>query len=247
MNSGDLGAPAFAWVTSLGAISGAASVLVFRRWTDNERLRQTANRIVAHLLEISLFAEEPRFVLRAQRDLIVENGRLLRQLARPSLFLVVPFAVLLATIDLFFGHVPLRPGETELVTVQFKSTGTTAHLKVPSGIEVDGPPVYIPVERQLVWQIHADSAAKGEAVLSTGETTIGKRITAGNGFSFVSAERGASLWHSLLHPGEWPFSSNIIDSIKIGYRTATVFHAHWLWWFGLSSVLGAGLPAVRRS
>ena len=67
---------AFAWLIALGGLSGAAAMFVYRRFTDASRFRRTVNQIVAHLLEILLFAEEPRLVLRAQRDLLVANGRL---------------------------------------------------------------------------------------------------------------------------------------------------------------------------
>ncbi len=78
-------------------------------WPDRERLRQSANRIIAHLLEIRLFWDEPSLVLRAQRDLIVENGRFLRQLILPALILSLPFAAL------YFW--PARPWRGESVIV----------------------------------------------------------------------------------------------------------------------------------
>ena len=78
-------------------------------WPDRERLRQSANRIIAHLLEIRLFWDEPSLVLRAQRDLIVENGRFLRQLILPALILSLPFA------SLYFW--PARPWRGESVIV----------------------------------------------------------------------------------------------------------------------------------
>jgi hypothetical protein len=111
---------------------------------------------------------------------------------------------------------------------------------------VDGPPVYVPVERQLVWQVRSDGVTNGELRISTGIAPISKRVTAGSGLSAVSEVRAGSVWQFFLHPGEWPFSSEVIDSIKIGYRPATVFHAPWSWWFGLSSLLGAGLLALLR-
>ncbi len=78
-------------------------------WPDRVRLRQSVNRIIAHLLEIRLFWDEPSLVLRAQWDLIVENGRLLKQLALPALILSLPFAVF------YFWPAPKWRGETVIV------------------------------------------------------------------------------------------------------------------------------------
>jgi len=164
------------WVIVLGAISGIVSLRVFQRWTKHELFRQSANRIVAHLLEIQLFAEEPRVVVRAQWDLILENGRILRLLARPLLILLVPYAILLAAMDSFFGHVPLPPGSTTLVTVQLKDSEARARLEAPPGIRVDEPPVYVQADRQMVWQVHVVGATTGVLRISTGGTTVEKKL-----------------------------------------------------------------------
>lgn len=234
---------AFAWLIALGGFSGAAAVLVFRRFTDAGRLRHTVNQIVAHLLEIPLFAEEPRVVLRAQRDLLVANGRLLVQLALPSVLLFLPFAVLFATVEQFFGHLPLRPGETALVTVQYIGSPPKVVLGRPFGIEVDTPPVCIPSEHLLVWRIHATSALEGEFRLSVNGMAIRKRIRVSSGFAWTPVRRSGSLMQFLRRPGEWPFSSRVIDYIEIGYRPARIFNAPWLLWFCVGSILGAILSA----
>ena len=220
-------------------------MFVYRRFTDASRFRRTVNQIVAHLLEILLFAEEPRLVLRAQRDLLVANGRLLRQLAVPSLVLFVPFAILLAILDQFFGHLPLRPGETALVTVQYRGSAPQAVLGRPFGIEVDSPPVSIPSERQLVWRIHARSTVDGELRLLVHGTAIRKKIRVSNGFGWTPVRRNGSLLECVRYPGEWPFSSRTIRYIEINYRPARIFHLPWLVWFGLASILGAGISASR--
>jgi predicted AlkP superfamily phosphohydrolase/phosphomutase len=229
----------------VGGFSGAAALAVFRRFTNPSHLRRTVNQILAHLLEIPLFADEPRIVLRAQRDLLIANVRLLRQLALPSLLLLLPFAILLTTLDQFFGQLPLRVGETALVTVQYQGPLPRALLKPPSGIAVDTPPVCIPSERQIVWRLHAKDNVTGELQLSTDDATIAKQIVVANGFAWSPVHRGGSFLAFLRHPGEWPFSSGTIQSIEIAYPPARIFHAPWLLWFSFASFLGAGLCSRR--
>ncbi len=223
MNAGELGTAAFAWVVVLGALAGAGSFFVFKRYTDSDQLRVSANRIIAHLMEIQLFADEPRLVLRAQWDLIRANGRILLQVALPSLLLLVPFAVLIGAGDLFFAHAPLRPGETALVTLVSKdSQHPDVRLEAPNGISVEGPPVWIPVERQLVWRVRATGVAAGDLRIARKESPITKSIRAGEGFSLLSRGR----------------------TVEIGYRVATIFHVYWLVWFCLSSLVCAGVFAA---
>ncbi len=78
-------------------------------WPDRQRLRQSVNRIIAHLLEIRLFWDDPSLVWRAQRDLIVENGRLLKQILLPAIILSLPFTVF------YFWPAPRWRGESLIV------------------------------------------------------------------------------------------------------------------------------------
>lgn len=79
-------------------------------WPDRERVRASANRILAHLWEIRLFWDEPSLVLRAQRDLLVENGRLLKLLAVPLLLSSLPMLIVFA-----LWHRPLHSQEKVIV------------------------------------------------------------------------------------------------------------------------------------
>src|SRR6266700_6999095 len=96
-------------------------MLVFRRFTNPESLRRTVNRILAHVLEFRLFLDEPAIILRAQRDLIVENVRLLGQIALPCLILAIPSALLYEPLDRHFGYGPLRVGEPVVVSAPLDS------------------------------------------------------------------------------------------------------------------------------
>jgi len=146
---------AFAWVVILGAASGAAALVVFERFTNHDRLRRAANQIIAHLLEVQLFLDEPRLVLRAQRDLITANGRLLWQLLLPSLILAAPFALLFGAMNQCFGFAPLQSGETTLATVHYKAAPPTSPPQLPAALEIDAPPVHIPADHEIVYRLHA--------------------------------------------------------------------------------------------
>ncbi len=151
---------AFAWVVALGALSGAATLIVFERFTNHDRLRRAVNQIIAHLLEVQLFLDEPRLVLRAQRDLLAANGRLLLQLVLPSLILALPFALLFAIMNQCFGFAPIQPGETALVTVHYKNSPPESQPQLPRGLEIDAPPVHIPSAHQIVWRTHATNRVR---------------------------------------------------------------------------------------
>jgi hypothetical protein len=150
---------AFLELALLSAAYGLGAMLTFRRFIDAAPLHRTSNRILAHVLEFRLFLDEPRMVLRAQRELIGENIRLLRQIALPCALPAILFALFYGPLDRHFGHGPLRSGESVVVTAPMAS-GLT-ELQAPAGVVVETPGVRVERTREISWRVRAVSATYG--------------------------------------------------------------------------------------
>lgn len=217
---------------------------VFRSFSNQDAIRRASNRLVAHLMEFRLFIDEPALILRAQRDLLIENGRLLRLVFVPSLILAVLFFILIPQLDSVYGKAPLKAGEPAVVTVEMKDGIATAPpltLKVPAGISVETPGVHIPRLHQISWRIrpHAGAAAKLEVIGAS--HPIAKTVASGGGFHRLSEQRSTGLGRFVLNPVESPFSDASIRAIDVQYPAATVLHLHWLVWFSVISTAAAVL------
>ena len=132
----------------LSALCGIVTGLVFRRFGSGG-LRQTVNRLLAHLMELRLFLDEPALVWRAQRDLLRENLRMFRQIALPCLITAPLMALVLWQGDLFYGHGPLRAGEAVVIT----SHDLNARLDAPADVVVESPGVRIPRLTEVSWRV----------------------------------------------------------------------------------------------
>jgi len=146
----------------LSALCGIVTGLVFRRFGSGG-LKQTVNRILAHLMELRLFLDEPALVWRAQRDLLRENLRLFRHIALPCLITAPLMALVLWQGDLFYGHGPLRAGEAVVVTAR----DLNARLEAPADVAVESPAVRIPRLNEVSWRVrpvHEFSGSLGKGV-----------------------------------------------------------------------------------
>jgi arylsulfatase A-like enzyme len=137
----------------LSALCGIATAFVFRRFASGDT-RQTVNRILAHLIELRLFLDEPRVILHAQRDLLRENLRLFGQIAVPSLITAPLLVLVMWQADAVYGRAPLRAGEAVVVTAHIKA-GNLADLRMeaPEGVAVETSGVRIPRLREVSWRI----------------------------------------------------------------------------------------------
>ena len=95
---------------------GLASAMQFRHLADWTDIRATVDRMIAHVLEIALFSDEPVLVWRAQGRIWLENWKLLRRLAVPVIGSAVLFALVAAAGGDSFSRGPLRRGETAVVS-----------------------------------------------------------------------------------------------------------------------------------
>lgn len=138
----------------LGALYGLAAAIFFRAATDAGRLRVARNRLIARVLELHLFIDEPALVLRSYRDLTIENLRLLRLIALPCAILAAVFAAAYLPMDRRFGHAPLRPGETATVIAPNQ-------VGAVRGLTVETPPVRIRRSGLVAWRVRANGSPIG--------------------------------------------------------------------------------------
>jgi hypothetical protein len=193
----------------ISAIYGAVAALVFRRLTDRVSVQRSVNRILAHVMELGLFLDSPALVMRAQRDLLRENLRLLRLVIIPGAILAVLFAVLYPPMDAIYGHAPLTVGEPSVVTVHLKAM-QPVRLEAPEGVAVETPGVRIVRDREISWRVRPLRRSTGD-------------------WKFYVANRVVTAGFFLRDPA--------VQDIEIRYPRAAILGFSWLVWFlGISSV-----------
>src|SRR5580704_6395975 len=135
----------------LSVFCGIVTAFVFRRFASGNA-RQTVNRILAHVMEMRLFLDEPRLVWNAQCDLLRENLRLFAQIAVPSLITAPLLALVMWQADAVYGRAPLRAGEAVVVTAHLKN-GNDAQIEAPPDVVIETPGVRILRAREVSWRI----------------------------------------------------------------------------------------------
>lgn len=194
-------------IALLGIVYGVAAVLIFRRFTDGAAIGRSVNRILAHVMELSLFLDSPGLVLRAQRDLLRENGRLLRLVAVPGVTLAVLFAVLYLPMDAMFGHGPLVVGEPSVITVQMKGALMPVQLEAPDGISVETPGVRSVRDGQISWRVRPLRQSTGDF-----KFLIGNRVVTRSVFLRDPAIRSIEIRYPKV--AIWGFLFAVISSIS---------------------------------
>jgi uncharacterized membrane protein (DUF106 family) len=237
-------APPVASLTVFSALAGVAMLWVFRKTSDQARIRAVKRKVYAYLLEMRVYADEPRAIWRAQGALMKANLRYMGLALRPALWMAVPLAILLVHLEAFYGRAPLPLNRPALVTAALRAdaVGPTPELVPPPGFEVTAPPVRISDERQVSWRI-LPRAASGNLQFHFNGQNFTKVIEAGGPPRFVPGRRVHSAWEALWHPDEPRIPFAEVEWVDIAYPAAYIplfgLHVNWLVWFLIVSMLSA--------
>ncbi|MBZ0168055.1 hypothetical protein MELA_02408 [Candidatus Methylomirabilis lanthanidiphila] len=246
------------WALSLFSfVAGLLMLLIFRYTSNQRRIRETKNVIKAHVLELWLFRDDLRIMLSAQGRILRLNGRYLRLAMKPMLFLIIPMVLILLSLENWFGHRPLHPGEAAIVSMRV-SDGETgllerASLEGNKGLTVETPPLRVPQAKEVDWRVRADGLGVHNVSIDVFGHRLEKQIVVSQGLVRVSLSRVRSeLWQGLLHPGEpsIPPQSGI-ERIDIHYPARFVkivdWNIHWLlYFFVLSTIFAFGFKRMFR-
>jgi hypothetical protein len=191
---------------TVASVYGSGGAYLFRRFTDPARARSAMNRLLAHVMELHLYAEEPRLVLRAQRDLLAANFHLLRLFVTPLVSLAILFALLAGTGYRWFDTGSLHAGTSAIARARSIDAGLK--LLTPNGIEVETPALRLPNEDTTLWRVRATTDRPGPLTTNAGQPVVldlpGARyfgLSWLNAFALISllAGSGAHILFQKLH------------------------------------------------
>lgn len=249
------GAHPWAGLVLVSLVTGAVLLIVFRYTSNQRAIRATKDRILAHLLEVVLYRDQMRVVVRAQARLAVDNLRYLGYALVPLACMVVPVGLLLMQLDLRYGHRPLRTGEAAIVAVKLKpgSDLDRVALSTQEGVKVETESLRIPALSEVDWRVRAISPGAHDIRISAAGEEMTKQLVVGKRAPRVSVARaGGGLVSQFLHPGEPPLPPvGPVESVTVSYPSADLRllgrSVHWLWpWLVISMVFGYALKGPLR-
>lgn len=242
-------------LTVISLVTGGVLLLVFR-YTSNQRgIRQAKNQIVAGLLEVLLYRDEMRVVLRAQARLAKDNLRYLGHALVPLVFMIVPVAFLLIQTDLRYGRRPLQEGETTIVALKLDPGVNLDEVSLSAGPEivVETDSLRIPALQEVDWRVRAAAAGQHELRFQVGDDELVKHIVVGNWRGRVSSARvDGGIEAQFLHPGEPAIPAGVpVKQATVSYPPAEMrlfgWRMHWVWpWLIISMAFGYALKGPLR-
>jgi hypothetical protein len=243
------------WLSATLAAAGTGLLLlVVFKYTSNQRaLKAVRNDVKAHLLALRLFKDSPSVTLRAQGRILAGAVRLLALAIVPMLVMLVPVALILGQLSLWYQVRPLRVGEDAVVTVALSDAGSSwpeVCLEPTGAVEVTLGPVRVLSKRELCWNLRGRRRGQHRLVFHVNGQAVAKELAVGDGFLRVSTRRPGWDWsEALLHPAEEPLGpESPVRSIAIDYPRRASWtsgtDAWVIYWFAVSMVAALAFRRV---
>lgn len=224
-------------------------LIVFRHTSDQTQIKETKDRIKAHVFEIRIFKDDVRILLSAQKNVVLYNLKYLRHFVRPVLVMVVPVAVVLLQLEGWFGYRPLKPGESAIVSMrtsqETEKETEKATLAAEKGLTVETPPLRIPGE-EVDWRVRADEPGEHTLSLTIGEQVVQKKVIVSSDGSLARISPGAATASLMLgaflnSDQESPLVRAAAQFIEVEYPSRVIrvlgWELHWILVFFIFSTI----------
>jgi len=120
------------WSLTLFSLLIAILMLLIFRYTSNQKeIKETKSKIRAYIYELRLFKDELGLVLSAQKNVFLQNLKYIKYALKPMIFMIIPMAIILIQLDSWYGHKPLSPEESTIVSLILSD-----NLKTPEDISI---------------------------------------------------------------------------------------------------------------
>lgn len=235
------GLPPLAVMLALAFVTALVVLGVMKVASNQARMTAAKRRIHADLLEMRLYNDDVRALLRAQGSLLRHNAAYIWLSLVPLLITALPLTLAIAQVQSWYGYTGLVPGQPTLVTADLRGPAPGALPTLEAGspgdaaIDADGPGMYFPSLQQVVWRVvpHAPGP-QVVRVRVAGAAAIEKTVFVGPGPARRSPSReGPDLVAELLYPSEPPLPMDSpVAAIRVDYPERALallgFELHWL-------------------
>ncbi|MFH1749243.1 MAG: hypothetical protein ABIG44_19605 [Planctomycetota bacterium] len=222
--------------TIISALTGVLLLIVFKYTSNQPAIGRVKDYIKVNLLTLKLFKDDLGVTFRAQGRVFLGALWLLGYSVKPLLVMILPVALGLGQMGLWYQQRPLHSGEEALVTMELAGAPQTAlpaaRIVAIPGAEVSIGPVRVFSKRQVCWQIRARQSGRHRIIFEVDGQRVEKELAIGTDFMRVSAVRPPRDWTALLlHPLERPFAQDsLVQSISIEYPPRVSWTSGTDWW-----------------
>ncbi len=237
-------------------LSGVWMILLFKRTSPQESIRNLRRKMGAQALGMLLFLSSPLQVFRLAGGLLWSNFRYLAMILLPLVVIALPFGLTYGQLEARYAHDYLTPGDTLTATLGFSASVPRDEDVISSSDELMPIPPLVTVDslRQVSLRLRTEGEGPRSITVAGAVLPVGRRSLRSGRIVYGGAETPSLA--ALFRPANRLISSVPGDSLSSFRVFLRDREYHLLWsgwsWFAvflvfstLSAVAGAVVFKVR--
>ncbi|MFC1814564.1 hypothetical protein ACFL0M_01220 [Thermodesulfobacteriota bacterium] len=249
--------PTYVDIIIISAISALIFLVIFKKTSNQEMIRQYKNKIFAHILEIRLYKDQPILTIKIIFSILRYNLIYLRYTLVPLLVMFPIIVVISVQLNNRYGYAPLASNlrfiiraELDKAVVADVSRGLERiRLETSDGIIVETSPMRIISQASIFWRAKVIGSKGNQQFcrirIDGNRDTLEKKIFTNRTNHRFSPERTKWRLNSLFISNAEDFipKSSPFKAISISYNRATYSFLKWgmdpiIIYFILTLILG---------
>ncbi len=237
---------AYAGLILVSIVTGGVMLFLFKLTSNQQAMKEVKTRISAYFLEMRLYKEDVSVVVTSQRNILKANMVYMKLAVIPALVMIVPVLLIMVQLNLRYGQVGFRPGDSAMVKVKVEEgvdvVKNRMALKIDRGIEKASPAVRIPSLKEIDWKIKLTDTGVHNLTLetATGDVTLPVYATT-RLVPIHGIFKKSSFWETVFNPGAPRIPNEApIKSVEILYPEMSFdwgfIDLSWLWSFLIISM-----------
>jgi len=242
--------PPFFGILLLSLLTSLFVLVVYRAVSSPAKVKETKNRIKAHILAIRLYRDFWRTIVSSFFKSLFYTGKYFLLNLGPLLLVLPLMFLLFVQMDIRYGMRPFKPGESIAVKASFAGeiAGVEAALAPSANFRAAMNPVHVDALREIDWKLKAGAAGAAAIAITVDGVTVRKNLVIGDRLPALSNRRlaASSLAH-FIYPAEKLLEARApVRSIAIAYPARSInflgLHTHWLvYYLALTMIIALAL------
>lgn len=231
--------PALVGLCIISLLSAVILLAVFKKLSNQEKIKLHKNKIFGHFLEIALYRDDFRRAIFNQLGILKHNLIYLRYFGFPLLILSLPMILVCMQLQYRLGYQPLHSGDSFIIQAQLEGTNQQASGQTPisietsDGITLETPQLYDRTSGRSFWRAKITDPTDHDFITishpnAKEKVTKTLATTKAHPKRFTAETTKLQSLSDLLYSGENPIPpKSPIQSIRVSYRPAEYPFLTW--------------------
>ena len=225
----------------ISAMSAFIFLVIFQKLSNQGMIRRYKNRMIAHILEIRLYKDQPIRTVKSILNILWCNMAYLRYTLVPMAVVFLPLFVMSVQVNNRYGYSPLNLDEPFIISVDLDTDlvhdidniQDKIRCETSQGILVETPPMRIESEAKVLWRGRLVSSGENQHFLRIAldgtDDMVEKKIVTSRANRPFSPERRKWQLGSIFVSNAENFitETSLFETVSVNYKRAAYPFLAW--------------------